>query len=82
MNRLLRAGVLITFGMFMICVITGCDDDPPEEVTDPPQSKDDVPPPPTITVVVDPAPPANPNWIVVTNTEFTLRFTKVSTILG
>ena len=77
MHKLLRAGVLITFGMLMICIISGCgDDDPPEEVTDPPQSKDDVPPPPTITVVVDPAPPANPNWIVVTNTEFTLRFSQ------
>ena len=65
MRKLLRAGVLITFRMLMICIISGCgDDDPPEEVTDPPQSKDDVPPPPTITVVVDPAPPANPNWII------------------
>ena len=76
MSKLLRAGVLITFGMLIICIINGCSDDPPEEVTDPPQSKDDVPPPPTITVVVDPAPPANPNWIVVTNTEFTFRFSQ------
>ena len=76
MHKLLRAGVLITFGMLIICIINGCSDDPPEKVTDLPQSKDDVPPPPTITVVVDPAPTANPNWIVVTNTEFTLRFSQ------
>ena len=74
MYKLLRAGVLITLGMLIISIISGCADDPPEEVTDPPQSKDDVPPPPTITVVVDPAPPANPDFNVITNTVFTLKF--------
>ena len=74
MHKLLRAGILITVGMLIICIIGGCGDDPPEEVVTPPQPQDDVPPPPTITVVVDPAPPANPNWAIVTNTEFTLKF--------
>ena len=72
MHKLLRAGILITFGMLMICIISGCgDDDPLEEVTDPPQSEDDVPPPPTITVMVDPAPGGG---YISTNTEFTLSF--------
>ena len=72
MHKLLRAGVLITFGMLIICIISGCaDDDPSEEVTDPPQPEDDVPPPPTITVMVDPAPGGG---YILTNTEFTLTF--------
>ena len=72
MHKLLRAGVLITFGMLIICIISGCaDDDPSEGVTDPPQPEDDVPPPPTITVMVDPAPGGG---YILTNTEFTLTF--------
>ena len=31
MHRLLRAGILITFGMFIICIISGCADDVPTE---------------------------------------------------
>ena len=71
MHRLLRTGILITFGMLIICIIGGCgEDDPPEEITDPPQQKDDVPPPPTITVMVDPA----SGGYILTNTEFALTF--------
>ena len=76
MRRPLRTGILITFGMLIIYIVSGCSDNPPEEVTDPPQSKGDVPSPPTITVVVDPAPSTKPHWHVVTNTEFTLRFSQ------
>ena len=74
MDKLLRTGILIMFGILIICVTGGCGEDPPEEVVTPPQPQDDVPPPPTITVVVDPAPPANPNWDIATNTEFRLTF--------
>ena len=77
MHKLLRAGILVTFGMLIICIITGCgDDDPPKEVVEPPQPEDNVLPPPTVTVIVDPAPPANPNWHIPTNTEFTLTFSE------
>ena len=34
MHRLLRAGVLITFGMLIICIIGGCADDAPTEDVD------------------------------------------------
>ena len=70
MNRLLRAGILITFGMLMICIISGCDDST-EKITDPPQSKDDIPPSPIITVIVDPPPGSE---IDQNLTEFTLQF--------
>ena len=63
---LLRARVLITFGMFIICIIGGCSDDPPEEVTE-----DDVGPHRVTRVVVDPAPAGDD---IPTNTEFTLTF--------
>ena len=77
MRKLLRGGSLITFGLLIICIIGGCgDDDSPEEVTAPPQQKDDVPPPLAVTVVVDPASPENRNLPVVTNTEFTLKFSE------
>ena len=76
MHRMLRTTILITFGMLIICIISGCSDNPPEEVTDPPQPEDDVPPPSAVTVVVDPAPPENPNLGFLTNTEFTLRFSQ------
>ena len=56
MNRLLRAGILIMFGMLIIGIISGCGDDLSEEVTDPPQPEDDVQSPPAIKVMVDPAP--------------------------
>ena len=75
MDKLLRAGILTTFGMFIICVIIGCgDDDPPEEIMDPPQRKADVPHSPAITVRVDP--PPHSDIIDVDRTEFTLRFNK------
>ena len=35
MRKLLRAGILIIFGMLIIGIISGCGDDLPEEVTDP-----------------------------------------------
>ena len=73
MHRFLRAGILITFGMFIICIITGCGDDSAGEITDPPQPKDDVPLPPKITVMVDPPPGSD---IDVDRTEFTLRFSQ------
>ena len=74
MHRLLRTGILITFGMLIICIIGGCgEDDPPEEITDPPQQKDDVPPLPAVTVVVDPPPEVD---YTPTNTEFTLNFSQ------
>ena len=56
MNRLLRAGILIMFGMLIIGIISGCGDDLSEEVTDPPQPEDDVQSPPAIKVMVDPVP--------------------------
>ena len=34
MHRLLRAGILITFGMFIICIISGCADDVPTKDVD------------------------------------------------
>lgn len=74
MHILLRTGVLITFGMLITCIITACGDDPPEEVKESPQSEDRVQLPRATTVVVDPPPPANPNWAIPTNTEFTLKF--------
>ena len=72
MHRLLRASILIMFGMLIISIIGGCaDDDPPEKVMDPPQRKDDAPHSPTITVMVDPPPGS---VIDEDRTEFTLRF--------
>ena len=72
MQKLLRAGILITFGMLIICIIGGCGDDgPPEKVVDPPQRKDDVSHSPAITVKVDPPPGSD---IDVDRTEFTLWF--------
>ena len=70
MHRLLRAGILITFGMLITCIISGCgDDDPPEEVTDPPQSEYRVKPPRATKVEVIPG-----GGTIPTNTEFTLTF--------
>ena len=77
MCKLLRAGVLITFGMLIISIISGCaDDDPPEEVTDPPQPEDDIGPASATEVVMDPPPRTNAGRVlyVSPNTEFTLTF--------
>jgi hypothetical protein len=76
MHRLLRAGILITSGLLIICIISGCTEDSPEEVTDPPQSEDDVGPPSATEVVVDPPPRSTDGVIYYTspNTEFTLTF--------
>ena len=73
MHRLLRAGILITFGMLITCIISGCGDDsePLEEVTDAPQPEDDVGPPRATRVDVDPAP--RDRFIGLT-TVFTLTF--------
>ena len=64
MHKLLRTTILITFGMFIICIISGCSDNPPEEVTDPPQ------PAPAIKVMVNPA----SGGYILPNTEFALTF--------
>ena len=72
MHRLLRAGVLITFGLLILCIASGCGDNG----MDPPQSEDDVGPPAT-EVVVDPPPRANTDAVtslIPRNTKFTLTF--------
>ena len=70
MHRLLRRGILITFGILITCIITGCgDDDAPEKVTDPPQSEDRVQPPRATKVEVVPA-----GGTVSSNQAFTLTF--------
>ena len=72
MHRLLTAGILITFGMLIICIIGGCgDDDPHEKVTKPPQLKDEVGPPRATRVEVDPVPGG---ITIPTNQVFTLNF--------
>ena len=71
MHKLLRAGILVTFGMLIICIIGGCgDDDPPEEVVEPPQFEDDIPPHTGPPFQVSPAPGA----VIPPNTEFSLTF--------
>ena len=71
MHKLLRVGILVTFGMLIICIIGGCgDDDPPEEVVEPPQFEDDIPPHTGPPFLVSPAPGA----VVPPNTEFSLTF--------
>ena len=72
MHILSRAGVLITFGMLIICIASGCSDNPPEEVTDPPQSADDVGPASATEVVIDPLP--RENFDIPQCIEFTLTF--------
>ena len=77
MHRMLRTTILITFGMFIICIISGCGDDSPEVVTEPsdptasgttpPRTDDDFPP--YIMVNVDPGPGARP---IAPNTQFSL----------
>ena len=72
MHRLLRTSILITFGLLIICLISGCGaDDPTDEVTDPPQSEHRVKPPRATRVEVDPAPG---DGHTPTNTVFTLSF--------
>ena len=63
MHRLLRAGILITFGMFIICIISGCADDVPTEDVDHAHSI-----PRAHTVKVDPA----PRGLVCPHTQFVL----------
>ncbi len=71
---MLRTTILITFGILIIGIISGCgDDDPSQEVVEPPQLEDDAPPSPTITVMVDP--PPGPE-IDHDFTEFTFRFSE------
>ena len=73
MYKLLRASILITFGLLIICTISGCsDDDPPEEVVEPPQFEDDIPPHTGPQFIVDPAPGA----VIPPNTEFSLTFSQ------
>ena len=85
MHKLLTAGLLITFGTLIICIIGGCGDDSPEVVTDPSQSDDtdlsnpttsrgtsprtDDGPPGTILCAVTP-----PSGEIAPNTEFSLNF--------
>ena len=70
MHKLLRAGILITFGMFIICIVSSCsDDDAPEEVTDPPQSEYRFQPPRATKVEVVPA-----GGTIPTNELFTFTF--------
>ena len=64
MHRLLRTGILITFGMLIISIISGCGHDLSEEVTDPLQ------PEPAIKVMVNPA----SGGYILSNTEFALTF--------
>ena len=76
MRKLLRTTILITFGMLIIGVISGCGDDLSEEVTDPPQPEDDVGPPSATEVVMDPPPRTNAGRVlyVPPHTEFALTF--------
>ena len=64
MHKLLRTTILITFGILIIGIISGCGDDLSEEVTDPPQ------PAPAIEVMVNPA----SGGYIPPNTEFALTF--------
>ena len=71
MHKLLRTGILITFGMLIICILGGCADD------DPPQLEDDVGPASATEVVIDPPPRASTDrvaYYIPPNTKFTLTF--------
>ena len=74
MHTMSRTGILMTFGMLIVGIISGCSDNPPEEVKEPLQSEDDIKLPSAITVMVDPAP--RPGVFFYTNTEFTPKFNK------
>ena len=81
MHRMLRTTILITFGMFIICIIGGCGDDSPEVVTDPsdpttsestpPRTIEDRPPHTGLPFNIDHAPGGAP---IAPNTQFTLTF--------
>ena len=73
---MLRTTILITFGMLIICIASGCGDNPSEEVTDPPQSIDDIGPTSATEVVMDPPPRTNAGRVlyVPPDTDFTLTF--------
>ena len=82
MQKLLRVSILVTFGMPIICIISGCGDDSPEVVTDPsnpttsrgtPPRIHDGPPDPILSHV-DPAPGSAP---IPPNTQFSLEFYRV-----
>ena len=79
MHRMLRTTILITFGMFIICIVGGCSEDSPEVVTVPsnpttsrgtPSGLDDIPPHQMLGGV-DPAPGGAP---IPPNTQFSLIF--------
>ena len=72
MHGLLRAGLLITFGLLILCIASGCGDNR----MDPPQSEDDVGPPSATEVVMDPPPRSTDGVVYYTspNTKFTLTF--------
>ena len=74
MHRLLRAGILITFGMLITCIMCGCTDDAPTEdvVALPPLEEADVGPLSTTYVVIDPLPRGN--IVIPQCIEFTLTF--------
>ena len=90
MCKLLRTTILITFGLLIIGIASGCGDNLPEEVTDSPQLENDVGPPatevvvdslendvgpPATEVVVDPPPRASTDAVLIPrNTQFTLTF--------
>ncbi len=77
MHRLLRAGVLITFGLLIICIASGCGDNPSEEVTDLPQSVDDIRLASATEVVMNPPPRASTDgavYLINPATEFMLTF--------
>ena len=74
MHRLLRAGILITFGLLILCIASGCGDNR----MDPPQPEDDVGPASATEVVMDPTPRrARTDGVVYRippNAEFALTF--------
>ena len=78
MHILLRTGILITFGMLIIGIISGCGDDSPEVVTDPsnPTTSRGTPPRtvegPPHPMPVSVTPPAGAE--IAPNTEFSLKF--------
>ncbi len=79
MHRMLRTTIPITFGMFIICIISGCGGDPPEEVTEPSDPttsgatppRDVGPPQPVLPFFVDPAPGGAE---IPSNIQFSLTF--------
>ncbi len=74
MHRLLRASILIMFGILIIGIISGCTDDAPTEdvVALPPLEEADVDPLSTTYVVIDPLPRGN--IVIPQCIEFTLTF--------